>query len=148
MLDTQDKCVKWQQERGLDKLEFVMEEAIYRYMEEIYELRGFSSVDSKNLARDTSLQIERQAINYKVQYPKDDVIVDAICDLDVFGCGDLLKLNYDPKACKAETIKEISSRQGAWSAEKGKWIKDPDQAKDTLYTADYSKCKLTDQREK
>jgi hypothetical protein len=137
------KCIAWQKERGLDKLEFVMEEAIYRYLEEIFELRGFNSGDSKSFARDMTIEIEKLAHKNNIKYPKEDVIVDAICDLRVFGCGDLLKINYNPEKCMEETIKEISSRKGAWSPEKGKWIKDPDQDPDTLYEADYSKCKIS-----
>ena len=41
-----------------------------------------------------------------------------------------------------ETIKEISSRIGAWNEEKGKWIKDTsEEAQKLWYKADYSKCK-------
>jgi hypothetical protein len=136
-------CISWQKERGLDKLDFVMEEAIYRYLEEIFELRGFNSRDSKYFARDMTIEIEKLAKRNNIKYPEEYIIVDAVCDLRVFGCGDLLKLKYDPEKCMAETIKEISSRKGAWSTEKGKWLKDPNQDPDTLYEADYSKCKVS-----
>lgn len=35
----------------------------------------------------------------------------------------LNKMGYDTYKCLSETIKEISSRKGEWSAEYGKWIK-------------------------
>ena len=52
-------------------------------------------------------------------------------------------LSYDFILCMHETIKEISSRRGAWSEEKGKWIKDTSkEAQKLWYKADYSKCKI------
>ena len=135
-------CEQWQKDRKLDKMDFVMEDALYRYLEELYELRGFDSETSKEYARDNVNRIEQLAYADKLEYPSDDVIVDAISDLKVFGCGDLMKLNYDPDKCHEETLKEISSRNGDWSDEKGKWVKDVHQDPKTLYKADYSKCKV------
>ena len=52
-------------------------------------------------------------------------------------------LSYDFLLCMHETIKEISSRRGAWSEEKGKWIKDTsEEAKKLWYKANYNKCKV------
>ena len=51
--------------------------------------------------------------------------------------------SYDFILCMHETVKEISSRRGAWSEEKGKWIKDTSkEAQKLWYKADYSKCKI------
>ena len=58
----------------------------------------------------------------------------------MFATGDMLKLGYDPESCMKETVKEISSRTG--SIIDGKFQKDKNQPKDTLYKANYSKCKL------
>lgn len=62
------------------------------------------------------------------------------------------KLGYDPYKCMRETIKEISSRKQDPSQkeqwDKGifldtdKWKKWKEQPIDTLYKADYSKCKI------
>ena len=50
-------------------------------------------------------------------------------------------LGYDPCICMMETIKEISSRTGAWDENIGKWVKDTsDEAKSKWYAADYSKA--------
>jgi len=141
-LDNTDRCIQWQKDRGLDKMEFNLQEAIYRYLEEIYEMRGFDSKKSKSLARENVELIEKLAKQEDVAYPHEHTIVDAIADLGVFGCGDFLKLNYDIKKVQSEVLDEISSRKGAWSDEKGKWIKDPDQDSSTLYKADFTKCKL------
>lgn len=52
-------------------------------------------------------------------------------------------LSYDFILCMHETVKEISSRIGAWDKEKGKWIKDTsEEAKKMWYKADYKKCKI------
>lgn len=38
-------------------------------------------------------------------------------------CSALRYYGYDPYQCLLETIKELNSRTGSWSAEEGKWIK-------------------------
>lgn len=51
-------------------------------------------------------------------------------------------LGFDPYLCMQETIKEISSRTGAYSEEVGKWLKDSDpKIQATWHKADYAKCK-------
>jgi len=62
------------------------------------------------------------------------------------------QLKYDYKKCMLETIKEISSREQCpiqarkWKENgiSGKWQKNKNQDKSTLYKADYDKCKLKD----
>ena len=73
--------------------------------------------------------------------------VDALNDLIVVSIGELTKLGYDPTLCLKETVKEISSRkqdpkqaQTNWAG--SKWKKDKNQDKSTLYTADYSTCRI------
>lgn len=76
-------------------------------------------------------------------------IVDTICDVQVFSINELGTMKYNNKQCMIETIKEISSRKQDpqqkiyWTNVKpeGKWKKWEDQPKDTLYVANYSKCK-------
>lgn len=76
--------------------------------------------------------------------------VDAENDKLVFAVGALLKLGYDPSLTIVETAKEINSRlqdptqkeEWAKTGVKGKFQKWKEQPKDTLYTADYSSCKL------
>lgn len=67
--------------------------------------------------------------------------VDAFADIIVFAVGALHKLGYNPEKVLAETLKEINSRQGSIDKTTGKWEKDKNQSKDTLYKADYSQCK-------
>lgn len=70
-----------------------------------------------------------------------DEQVDALCDIMVFATGALFKLGYDPEKALSETVKEISSRQGSLNEETGKWEKDKEQDRSTLYTADYTTTK-------
>lgn len=52
-------------------------------------------------------------------------------------------LGYDFILAMHETVKEIASRRGAWSEEKGKWIKDTsEEAKKMWYKANYKKCRI------
>ena len=75
-------------------------------------------------------------------------MIDALCDIIVVATGAIHKLGYDPKLSMIETIKEISSRQQdpqqkeiweKWGVS-GKWMKNKEQPKDTLYKADYKKA--------
>lgn len=68
-------------------------------------------------------------------------MVDALCDIIVVAAGALHKLGYDPKKAMKETVKEISSRVGAFDELAGKWKKDPNQDPDTLYKADYTSAR-------
>ena len=70
-------------------------------------------------------------------------VIDAMCDIIVFSVTEMVKLNINPEAALEETVKEISSRTGAWNQSKGKWVKDTtDEAKARWYTADYGKATM------
>lgn len=78
--------------------------------------------------------------------------IDAIQDIQVFCINETELMGYDNIKCNDEVFQEIDSRQqdplqklqweevGAF----GKWKKDRNQDKSTLYTADYSKCRLAE----
>jgi hypothetical protein len=78
---------------------------------------------------------------------------DYICDILVFSLTEVMKLGYNPECALLETAKEINSRQQdpkqkeAWNKDpklkaKQKWQKNELQKPETLYKADYSKCKV------
>ena len=75
--------------------------------------------------------------------------VDALADLIVIASGELSKLDYDIGDVMHETLLEIESRKqnpiqaDEWKTKgaSGKWLKNKEQDKKTLYSADYSKCK-------
>ena len=79
-------------------------------------------------------------------------MIDALADLIVIAAGEMVKLGFNPELCLKQTVKEISSREqdpvqaASWAAGKKelgeKWLKDPKQDPSTLYTADYSTCRL------
>ena len=135
--------MEWQKVRKLDQKKYDLWESVYYQMEELYEMIGFQSDEAKSLAKDNVKVIQEQAKESNLILPPPAaVIIDALLDKKVFGVGDIMKLGYDVEKCEQECLKEISSRQGAWSDEKGKWIKDPNQDPSTLYVADYDSCKI------
>ena len=79
-------------------------------------------------------------------------MIDALADIIVIAAGEMVKLGFNPELCLKQTVKEITCREQdpeqaiAWAAgnkELGeKWLKDPKQDQSTIYTADYSTCRL------
>lgn len=64
--------------------------------------------------------------------------VDDWCDLIVVAAGAIYQQGYNPELALAETVKEISSRQGSIDPTTGKWEKDRSQDPSTLYQANYN----------
>ena len=79
-------------------------------------------------------------------------MLDALADLIVIAAGEMVKLGFNPELCLKQTVKEISSREqcpdqaASWATGDRmpgeKWLKNPKQDQTTLYSADYSTCKL------
>ena len=79
-------------------------------------------------------------------------MLDALADLIVIAAGEMVKLGFNPELCLKQTVKEISSREqcpdqaASWAngdrMPGEKWLKNPEQDPVTLYSADYSTCKL------
>lgn len=78
--------------------------------------------------------------------------VDAIKDIKVFTTNEVELMKYCDLKTDEEVFKEINSRiqdplqklQWEEVGAFGKWQKDKNQDKSTLYTADYSKCRLAE----
>lgn len=79
-----------------------------------------------------------------------DMIIDTICDVQVFSINEAELMEYDNSKAMSETIKEISSREQdpyqktRWKKHGScgeKWMKDQLQKRDTLYKANYQECK-------
>lgn len=74
--------------------------------------------------------------------------IDCIQDIQVFSINETEQMGYDNLKCNDEVFKEINSRRQCptqaveWEINgvDGKWQKDKNQDKSTLYTADYSIC--------
>lgn len=134
---------KWRKERNITNSDYRL--YFQNIIEELLEPLGYSKEEIK------LLKIEI----YNKYFPKDcalreDLVVDTICDIKVFSINELGTMKYNGKKCMKETIKEISSRdqdpfqKDIWNKNgaSGKWQKWQEQPKETLYVADYSKCKL------
>ena len=99
-------------------------------------------------------KLEEELQEFREAYEANDIegMVDALQDLTVIAAGETVKLGFNPELCLKQTVKEISSREqwpdqaASWA--KGdrmpgeKWLKNRDQDPATLYSADYSTCKL------
>lgn len=99
-------------------------------------------------------KIEEELQEFRDAYAANDIdgMVDALQDMIVIVAGETVKLGYNPELCLKQTVKEISSRQqdpdqaAAWANGQKvpgeKWLKNRKQDPSTLYTANYSTCKL------
>jgi exoribonuclease II len=87
------------------------------------------------------LQEELQEFMWAGATNDENEMVDALCDIIVVATGALHKLGYYPQVALQETVKEITSREGSFNEETGKWQKDPNQDPSTLYKACYSNAK-------
>ena len=69
--------------------------------------------------------------------------IDALCDMIVFATNAMRIRGYDPNIAMEETLREISSRTGAFNPATGKWEKfKTEEAKAMWYSANYDKAKL------
>lgn len=134
---------KWRKERNITNPDYRV--YFQNIIEELFEPLGYSKEEISIIKIDI----------YNRYYPNElvlneNLVVDTICDIKVFSINELGTMKYNGKKCMKETIKEISSREQEpqqkeeWSKNgaNGKWLKWQEQPKDTLYAADYSKCKL------
>lgn len=134
---------KWRKERNITNPDYRV--YFQNIIEEILEPLGYTKEEISIIKIDI----------YNKYYPNElvlneNLVVDTICDIKVFSINELGTMKYNGKKCMKETIKEISSRnqdedqKENWlkNGAVGKWQKDSSQDKDTLYVADYSKCKL------
>lgn len=133
---------KWRKERNITKPNYYTycSNIIEELLEPLYEKEVIKEIQ-------TEIVDKYFIVDYNVDENK---IVDTICDIKVFSINELGTMKYNGKKCVKETIKEISSRKQnpaqkeIWlkHGANGKWQKDKLQDKETLYQANYSKCKL------
>lgn len=141
---------RFQQDRLLDKQEYVLRTSSMNILEELLEAHGVHD----NLKRELANKLYRQLFDvvcdsldgYRpegtvLSTPSDDSTVDALSDIVVFALGDLLKLGYDPEKCLMEVSREINSRVGY--IVDGKFQKDKsEEAQKNWVKADFTKCRL------
>ena len=134
---------KWRSKRNITNPDYRV--YFQNIIEELFEPLGYTKEEISIIKIDI----------YNKYYPNElvlneNLIVDTICDIKVFSINELGTMKYNGKKCMKETIKEISSREQDKDQKEnwlkngavGKWQKDSSQDKDTLYVANYSKCKL------
>jgi len=135
------KLEKWRNDRNISKVDYKVyfENVIEELLEPMYE-------------KDVVKYIKGRIVDewyVDIGFLDEAKIVDTINDIGVFSINENENMGYDFEKTMDETIKEISSRKqdpeqkAEWEANGacGKWKKQADQNKDTLYTADYLKCK-------
>ena len=134
---------KWRSERNITNSDYRV--YFQNIIEELFEPLGYTKEEISIIKIDI----------YNKYYPNElvlneNLVVDTICDIKVFSINELGTMKYNGKKCMKETIKEISSREQDKDQKENwlkngaveKWQKDTSQDKDTLYVANYSKCKL------
>jgi len=130
-----EKLKRWREERGLENKVGNIELNIY---EELLELIGF---EDENEIEFFKYKFENEFENLFGKAPINKSI-DALCDIIVFAINAIEAKGYDAEACINETIKEISSRTGAYNSDTKKWEKfKTDKAISIWYEADYPSCK-------
>lgn len=99
-------------------------------------------------------KLNEELVEFEEGFDKADTheMIDALADLIVIAAGEMVKLGFNPELCLKQTVKEITCREQdpeqaiAWAAGKKelgeKWLKDPKQDPSTIYSADYSTCRL------
>ena len=99
-------------------------------------------------------KLNEELVEFEEGFDRADTheMIDALADIIVIAAGEMVKLGFNPELCLKQTVKEITCREQdpeqaiAWAAGKKelgeKWLKDPKQDPSTLYTADYSTCRL------
>lgn len=160
----------WREIRGLDKIEFNLDEQVSFILEEVTEyLRAKDeyekvdalcdicvfSINGHSLIEDDFSELctlhtnkeYAQIANIIMLIPsmfKPDAMIHPIFQEIIEWSRNILEnMGYDFEKCMKETIKEISSRKGAMNSKSGKWEKFKDEeSKKLWYKADYSKCKL------
>lgn len=134
---------KWRKERNITRSNY------YVYCGNIIEELLEPIFDDKKVIEEIKREILFRYFVANITINKNK-IVDTICDIQVFSINELGTMKYNPKKCMLETIKEISSRhqdpkqKEDWvkNGASGKWQKWAEQPKETLYIANYEKCKI------
>ena len=140
---------RFQTERMLHKKPFNKVVATMNILEELLEMWGVG--DNKNRTLVKTLMVPFRIVvavaeiprkwNRTFKLPTVEEMIDALCDIQVFAGGDVLKLGYDNEECLSEVAKEINSRTG--EIIEGKFQKYKTQeAKALWYKATFKNCKL------
>ena len=134
----------WRKDRNITKADYLV--FVGNILEELLE-----PIYEKVAVDDIKIKIINQYFSYtdEFEWSKEDII-DAIQDIQVFCINETELMGYDNLKCNDEVFQEINSRlqdpkqaiEWVVNGVIGKWQKWQEQPKETLYKADYYKCKL------
>ena len=140
----------WREKRNITKADYLS--FVGNVLEEILE-----PIYEKVAVDDIKTKIVNQYFSYTDEFQWNELdIIDAIQDIQVFCINETELMGYDNLKCNEEVFKEINSRvqdpnqmlewkeKGAY----GKWKKYDKQDKNSLYKADYDKCKIKNDYQK
>lgn len=134
----------WRKDRNITKADYLV--FVGNILEELLE-----PIYEKVAVDDIKTKIVNQYFSYVDEFKwNENNIVDAIQDIQVFCINETELMGYDNLKCNDEVFKEINSRlqdprqamQWSVNGSTGKWKKDINQPKESLYTANYKECKL------
>lgn len=133
----------WRENRNISKADYLV--FVGNVLEELLE-----PCYNKELIEQFKEEILEKYFYGNILYDNTEEIIDAIQDIQVFCINETELMGYDNIKCNNEVFKEINSRKQdpeqaiVWAGigAIGKWQKMKDQPKETLYVANYSKCKL------
>lgn len=137
---------KFQKDRLLDIQPFNVDVATTNILEELLELNGYNvPKDNRALLRNRfnefMAKCVEDTISTKNTKNSEFLVEDALCDIQVFAIGELMKLGQSPELALLETSKEINSRVG--HIVDGKFQKSITlENMKNWYTADYNKSKI------
>lgn len=136
----------WRKDRNITKADYLVfvGNVLEELLEPIYNNEDIEDIKSQILV-DYFDKKDVHSENIKAYD-----IIDAIQDIQVFCINETELMCYDNLKCNNEVFKEINSRvqdpqqKEDWieNGANSKWQKMRNQPQETLYIADYSKCKL------
>ncbi len=151
-MDALQLLAKFQKDRKLHEKSFDKTVCTMNIMEELLELWGVNDCRDSRILADRltealKLVVSNAMIGGYAQEgvdtfePNELTNVDALCDIQVFAGGDVMKIGYHNAQCLSEVGQEINSRTGKIVDGKFKKFITED-AKALWYEADFSGCKL------
>ncbi len=139
---TEEAIVKWNIDRQMQNEEPTDYGVVYCILEELFEYLGLEDKDCKKLAGTYAKFMIQEAASFDAVATEAQKI-DALCDINVFSDGFILRHGHEPIIAMTETIKEINTRVGSFDESNGKWKKDKsDEAKANWYIADRKISKM------
>ena len=134
---------EWRKERNITKADYLVfvENILEELLEPLYNKEDIPKLKNKMI---------ESIFNYMDEEVKEQEIVDAIQDIQVFCINETELMGFDNIKCNNEVFKHINCRKQdpeqylEWKEKVpyGKWKKWSEQPKDEIYEPNYGDCKL------